>query len=253
MNNINIFNHNNKNNEINIKLDNNNNDGNFNNSEDEFYEDKNEKEIYYRMNIENSKIKIELNKIKEFHSKKIKSLDKNELSFIDIKNDYIENIILPEVKVYEDEKKDKIINLMNTEYLLKEKPETGSCLILEIENDNNNNNNNLNIIGVNEKYFQIGNLLKQQKIKSNIKNNNKSDKKLKNNNIKTKNKISNNNINNNNINNNNNNNINNNNINNNNINNNITENNNKFIGKKRKKSKRKYIKESTIIKIKKIQ
>ena len=64
MNNINIFNHNNKNNEINIKLDNNNNDGNFNNSEDEFYEDKNEKEIYYRMNIENSKIKIELNKIK---------------------------------------------------------------------------------------------------------------------------------------------------------------------------------------------
>ena len=242
MNNINIFNHNNKNNEINIKLDNNNNDGNFNNSEDEFYEDKNEKEIYYRMNIENSKIKIELNKIKEFHSKKIKSLDKNELSFIDVKNDFINNEILPEIKVYENEKKDKIINLMNTEYLLKEKPETGSCLILEIENDKDNNNNNLNIIGVNEKYFQIGNLLKQQKIKSNVKNNNniKNDKKIKNNNIKTKNKISNNNINNNNI-------------NNNNINNNITENNNKFIGKKRKKSKRKYIKESTIIKIKKIQ
>ena len=236
MNNINIFNDNNKNNEINIKLDNNNNDGNFNNSEDEFYEDKNEKEIYYRMNIENSKIKIELNKIKEFHSKKIKSLDKNELSFIDVKNDYINNEILPEIKVYENDKKDKIINLMNTEYLLKEKPETGSCLILEIENDKDNNNNNLNIIGVSEKYFQIGNLLKQQKIKSNVKNNNniKNDKKIKNN--KTKNKISNNNINNNNI------------------NNNISENNNnKFIGKKRKKSKRKYIKESTIIKIKKIQ
>ena len=237
MNNINIFNDNNKNNDINV-IDNNNN--NFNNSEDEFYEDKNEKEIYYRMNIENSKIKIELNKIKEFHSKKIKSLDKNELSFIDIKNDYINNF-LPEIKVYENEKKDKIINLMNTEYLLKEKPETGSCLILEIENDKDNNNNNLNIIGVSEKYFQIGNLLKQQKIKSNVKNNNniKNDKKIKNNNIKTKNKISNNNINNNNINNTNNN-INNNNI----INNNINENNNnKFIGKKRKKYKRKYIKE----------
>ena len=245
MNNINIFNDNNKNNDINV----NDNNNNFNNSEDEFYEDKNEKEIYYRMNIENSKIKIELNKIKEFHSKKIKSLDKNELSFIDVKNDYINNEILPEIKVYENDKKDKIINLMNTEYLLKEKPETGSCLILEIENDKDNNNNNLNIIGVSEKYFQIGNLLKQQKIKSNVKNNNniKNDKKIKNN--KTKNKISNNNINNNNINNNNNN-INNNNI----INNNITENNNnKFIGKKRKKSKRKYIKESTIIKIKKIQ
>ena len=242
MNNINIFNDN-KNNHLN-NLDNNNN--NF--SEDEFYEDKNEKEIFYRMNIENSKVKIELNKIKEFHSKKIKSLDKNELSFIDIKNDYIENIILPEVKVYEDEKKDKIINLMNTKYLLKEKPETGSCLILEIENDKDNINNNINIIGVNEKYFQIGTILKQQRTKSNV----NSEKKIKinnKNNIKTKNKISNNN---------NKNKINDNIINNNILNNNITENNNNnnnntIIGKKRKKSKRKYIKESTIINIKKIQ
>ena len=244
MNNINIFNDN-KNNHLN-NLDNNNN--NF--SEDEFYEDKNEKEIFYRMNIENSKVKIELNKIKEFHSKKIKSLDKNELSFIDIKNDYIENIILPEIKVYEDEKKDKIINLMNTQYLLKEKPETGSCLILEIENDKDNINNNINIIGVNEKYFQIGTILKQQRTKSNVNNNSEKKIKINNkNNIKTKNKISNNN---------NKNKVNDNIINNNILNNNITENNNNnnnntIIGKKRKKSKRKYIKESTIINIKKIQ
>jgi hypothetical protein len=211
---------------------------------DNEWETDEEETQFLRLNIENaSKIKNEIYKRKKYHNKKIKRLEKKEIESANEIEKYIKNNILSKIIIKTDINNDKpYLSIGENEFLINDKPEVGTNVFFSYNEDKRK----LEILGKSERFFEAKILkakkrifskknppIKKQKIniqklKKN-KNNNSGDidteidtsKKSDNEMIKNKN----------------------------NINKNI-----KMIGNKRKrKPKRKYIKESTIINIKKIE
>ena len=211
---------------------------------DNEWETDEEETEFLRLNIENaSKIKNEIYKRKKYHNKKIKRLEKKEIESANEVEKFIKNNILSKIIIKTDINNNKpFLSIGENEFLIKDKPEVGTNVFFSYNEDKRK----LEILGKSERFFEA-NILKAkkrifpkknppikkqkiniQKLKKN-KNNNSGDidteidtsKKSDNEIIKNKN----------------------------NINKNI-----KLIGNKRKrKPKRKYIKESTIINIKKIE
>ena len=205
---------------------------NIKNEIDNEWETDEEETQFLRLNIENaSKIKNEIYKRKKYHNKKIKRLEKKEIESANEIEKYIKNNILSKIIIKTDINNDKpYLSIGENEFLINDKPEVGTNVFFSYNEDKRK----LEILGKSERFFPKKNppIKKQkiniQKLKKN-KNNNSGDidteidtsKKSDNEMIKNKN----------------------------NINKNI-----KMIGNKRKrKPKRKYIKESTIINIKKIE
>lgn len=182
---------------------------------------------FFRLSIENaSKIKNDINKYKIYHTKKIKRLEQDEINSANDVANYINKEILPTLSVREDQiTKFPYITIKNIELSLNEKPEIGTNLIFEVNNDKKD----IAVIGTCERYFEANvfrprrrNVVKKEtnKIKSNKK---KIVKEIKKNEIKEE-----------------------------------AENKRNVLKggvlkKKRKKPKRRYIKQSTIIEIKKLE
>jgi hypothetical protein len=217
---------------------------NIKNEIDNEWETDEEETQFLRLNIENaSKIKHEIYKRKKYHNKKIKRLEKKEIESANEIEKYIKNNILSKIIIKTDINNNKpYLSIGENDFLINDKPEVGTNVFFSYNEDKRK----LEILGKSERFFEAKILkakkrifpkknppIKKQKIniqklKKN-KNNNSGDidteidtsKKSDNEMIKNKN----------------------------NINKNI-----KMIGNKRKrKPKRKYIKESTIINIKKIE
>ena len=207
---------------------------------DNEWETDEEETQFLRLNIENaSKIKHEIYKRKKYHNKKIKRLEKKEIESANEIEKYIKNNILSKIIIKTDINNDKpYLSIGENEFLINDKPEVGTNVFFSYNEDKRK----LEILGKSERFFEAKILkakkrifpkknppIKKQKIniqklKKN-KNNNSGDIDTEINTSKNS-EGDNKNV----------------------INKNI-----KLIGNKRsRRQKRKYIKESTIINIKKI-
>ena len=215
---------------------------NSNIKDDNEWETDEEQTQFLRINFENaSKINIEINKRKKYHIKKIKELEKKEIdSALEVEK-YIKNNILPNFSIKTDLNNNKpYLSIGKNDYIINDKPEVGTNVFFSY----NENKKRLEILGKSERFLEskIFKLKKRISTKKNVlinqvkkKNRIQQIKKLKNKNsgeIDTEINTSKNSEG---------------------DNKNVTNKNVKLIGNKRnRRQKRKYIKESTIINIKKI-
>ena len=216
---------------------------NINNDSDKEWETDDEQTQFLRLNFENaSKIKNEISKIKKYHTKKIKKLEKKEIESVNEVEKYIKNNILSKISIKNDLNDNKpYLTINQNEFIINDRPECGTNIFFEY----NENKKKLEILGKSERFFE-SNVFKAKKrifpkkniiikkatvnkgkLKKHINNNNMdieteidSSKKSEGKNNKNKEEL----------------------------NNKI-----KLTNKKRRRPKRKYIKESTIINIKKIE
>lgn len=112
-----------------------------------------EETCYFRLSIEHaSKIKNEINKFKLYHSKKIKRLDSEEIKTVHEIDKYLSNEVLPNISFKEDlATKKPYVTINNTDFVVTDKPEIGTNLILEINNDKT-----IKIIGCAERFYEAG-------------------------------------------------------------------------------------------------
>lgn len=120
--------------------------------QDQDWETDNEQTTYYRLVLENaSKLKNEFNKIKNYHTKKIKRLKKDETASVESLENLIEQDIVPFLHVLPDAPSGTpYLSLKENEFVIKEKPEIGNNLILELSPDNKD----LKVIGVSERFYE---------------------------------------------------------------------------------------------------
>ena len=215
---------------------------NSNIKDDNEWETDEEQTQFLRINFENaSKINIEINKRKKYNIKKIKGLEKKEIdSALEVEK-YIKNNILPNFSIKTDLNNNKpYLSIGKNDYIINDKPEVGTNVFFSY----NENKKRLEILGKSERFLEskIFKVKKRISTKKNVliyqvkkKNRIQQIKKLKNKNsgeIDTEINTSKNSEG---------------------DNKNVTNKNVKLIGNKRnRRQKRKYIKESTIINIKKI-
>ena len=215
---------------------------NSNIKDDNEWETDEEQTQFLRINFENaSKINTEINKRKKYHIKKIKGLEKKEIdSALEVEK-YIKNNILPNFSIKTDLNNNKpYLSIGKNDYIINDKPEVGTNVFFSY----NENKKRLEILGKSERFLEskIFKVKKRISTKKNVLINQAKKinriqqiKKLKNKNsgeIDTEINTSKNSEG---------------------DNKNVTNKNVKLIGNKRnRRQKRKYIKESTIINIKKI-
>ena len=108
------------------------------------------KDILYRLNIEKaSKVKLDIHKLKKYHSIKVKKLDKKEIeSFFEL-DKYIKEQYLPNIKIT-DNTSNPYVTILNNDYILKKHPEVGTYLIYEMDE----NKKEANLIGKSDTWLE---------------------------------------------------------------------------------------------------
>ena len=135
------------------------------NREDEFETDE-EETRYYRVNIENaSKIKNDIIKLKKYHSRKVKRLDKTEIDSVEKVNKYIYDNIIGKCFIYNDNNNNNSNNVNEpvaviggNEYVMVNKPEIGTNMLFEYDESNKS----VSYVSNCERYYEV-NVLKQKK------------------------------------------------------------------------------------------
>ena len=94
------------------------------------------KDILYRLSIEKAaKVKLDIHKLKNYHSIKVKKLEKKEIeSFYDL-DAYIKEKYLPNISINNISNSNPYISILNTDYILKKNPEIGTYLIYELDDE----------------------------------------------------------------------------------------------------------------------
>ena len=130
------------------------------------------KDILYRLNIEKAaKVKLDIHKLKKYHSIKVKKLEKKEIeSFYDL-DTYIKEKYLPHISINHNSNSNPYISILNTDYILKKNPEVGTYLIYELDDKNEE----ANLIGKSDTWYEativkpkiiLKNQINQQKIQN---------------------------------------------------------------------------------------
>ena len=129
------------------------------NKEDEFETD-DEETRYFRLSIENaSKIKNDIIKLKKYHSSKVKRLDKAEIDSVEQVNKYIYDNIIGKCFIYNDNNINEPFALIGgNEYVMVNKPEIGTNMVFEYDEANKS----VCFVGNCEQYYEV-NVLKQKK------------------------------------------------------------------------------------------
>ena len=91
------------------------------------------KDVYFRLNFEGaSKVKLDIHKLKNYHSLKMKKLDlKEKESFYNL-DKYIKEKYIPNISINQNYNSNPYITILNNDYLIKKRPEIGTCLIYEL-------------------------------------------------------------------------------------------------------------------------
>ena len=122
---------------------------NSNDNESEYYTDE-EDTKYYRLSIENSsKIRNDIYKLKTYHTKQIRRLENSEIESVKNIDNYIRTQLLPSISVQNDDTNVPYISINSTELKLEEKPEIGTNLIIETTNDKE-----IKIIGQSDSFYE---------------------------------------------------------------------------------------------------
>lgn len=139
------------------------------NKEDEFETDE-EETCYYRVNIENaSKIKNDIIKLKKYHSRKVKRLDKTEIDSVETVNKYIYDNIIGKCFIYNDNNNNNnnsnsnnvnepVAVIGGNEYVMVNKPEIGTNMLFEYDESTKS----VSFVSNCERYYEV-NVLKQKK------------------------------------------------------------------------------------------
>ena len=135
------------------------------------------KEKYIRLNIEGaSKLKFDFSQFKNYHTKKLKMLEKKEIeSFYDLEQ-HIKEKYIPNIEINHEYNNNPYISILNNDYLIKKNPEIGTCLIYEIDDKNQE----LNLIGKSSTWYETTVIKPKLSLKktNNIIINKKSNKKI---------------------------------------------------------------------------
>ena len=135
------------------------------------------KEKYIRLNIEGaSKLKFDFSQFKNYHTKKLKMLEKKEIeSFYDLEQ-HIKEKYIPNIEINHEYNNNPYISILNNDYLIKKNPEIGTCLIYEIDDKNQE----LNLIGKSSTWYETTVIKPKLSLKktNNIITNKKSNKKI---------------------------------------------------------------------------
>lgn len=123
-----------------------------NNSNDnvsEYYTDEEDTQ-YYRLSIENSsKIRNDIYKLKTYHTKQIRRLENSELESVKNIDTYIRTKLVPSISIKNDETNSPYLSINSTEIKLEEKSEIGTNLIIDVTNDKN-----FKIIGQSDSFYE---------------------------------------------------------------------------------------------------
>lgn len=187
------------------------------------------KDVLYRLNFEKaSKVKLDFTKLKNYHSIKVKKLGQKEIeSFFEL-DKYIKEEYIPNINITHILNSNPYVTILNNDYLLKKHPEVGTYLIYEMDD----NNQEAKLIGKSDTWYEATIFKPKMRIRKPVMNHSKNQNapkisKSMNLNKKVKNEKKNNNDNTGNLN---------------------------LLNKKRKRKKKKriYLKDSTVIEIKRI-
>ena len=109
------------------------------------------KDILFRLNIEGaSKIKLDLNKKKNFHSLKVKKLlEKEKESFFEL-DKYIREQYIPNIKINQNYNSNPYASILNNDFIIRQHPEIGTCLIYEM----NDSNQEAKLIGKSDTWYE---------------------------------------------------------------------------------------------------
>ena len=109
------------------------------------------KDILYRLNIEGaSKVKLDLNKKKNFHSLKVKKLiQKEKDSFYEL-NKYIKEQYIPNITINQNYNSNPYAVISNKDFIIKQHPEIGTCIIYEM----NDLDQEANLIGKSDTWYE---------------------------------------------------------------------------------------------------
>ena len=109
------------------------------------------KDILYRLNIEGaSKLKFDLNKKKNYHSLKVKKLiQKEKDSFYEL-DKYIKEEYIPNISIKQNYNSNPYATILNNDFILKQHPEIGTCLIYEM----NDSNQEAKLIGKSNTWYE---------------------------------------------------------------------------------------------------
>ena len=109
------------------------------------------KDILYRLNFEQaSKVKLDFSKLKNYHSIKVKKLIQKEIeSFYEL-DQYIKKEYIPNMTVTHNNNSNPYITILNNDYVLKKHPEVGTYLIYEMDDKNQE----ANLIGKSDTWYE---------------------------------------------------------------------------------------------------
>ena len=109
------------------------------------------KDILYRLNIEGaSKVKIDLHRMKNYHSLKLKRLESKEIESINELDKYLKVKYIPNITINNNNNLNPYITILNNDYVLKKHPEIGTCLIYELDDINKE----ANLIGQSNTWYE---------------------------------------------------------------------------------------------------
>ena len=109
------------------------------------------KDVLYRLNIEGaSKVKIDLHRMKNYHSLKLKRLESKELESINELDKYIKEKYMTNITINKNNNSNPYITILNNDYVLKKHPEIGTCLIYELDDINKE----ANLIGKSDTWYE---------------------------------------------------------------------------------------------------
>ena len=109
------------------------------------------KDVLYRLNIEGaSKVKIDLHRMKKYHSLKLKRLEPKEIESINELDKYIKEKYMQNITISSNNNSNPFITILNNEYILKKHPEIGTCLIYELDDINKE----ANLIGKSDTWIE---------------------------------------------------------------------------------------------------
>ena len=109
------------------------------------------KDILYRLNIEGaSKVKLDLHRMKNYHSLKLKRLESKEIESINELDKYIKEKYMTNITINNNNNSNPYITILNNDYVLKKHPEIGTCLIYELDDINKE----ANLIGKADTWYE---------------------------------------------------------------------------------------------------
>ena len=109
------------------------------------------KDVLYRLNFEGaSKIKLDIHKMKNFHSFKMKKLDLKEKDSFKKLDKYIKEKYIQNISIKQNENSNPYATILNNDYVIKKRPEIGTCLIYEL----NDENQEVKLIGASDTWYE---------------------------------------------------------------------------------------------------